>query len=141
MGEIIIEPMVQIFLEETSAILSEMEEHLEIARKNGSFGKEQINDIFRYVHTMKANSAMMLYEDIAEPARELEKILYYYRDKAHEIEDTKGFLKLMDEYLSFCQKELETLINGLDMNGDSTELTEDIRAYLAKVKGEKTKKF
>lgn len=138
MGEIAIEPMVRIFLEETSALLSEMEEHIETARERGSFGHTQVNDIFRYIHTIKANAAMMLYEDIAKPARELEKVLYYYRDEAHEMEDTEGFLKLMDENLSFYQEELEKLVNGLDMDGDSTELTEHISSYLEKIKGNET---
>ena len=46
------------------------------------------------------------------------------------------FLKLLNENLSFYQKELEKLMNGLDMDGDSTELTDHIRSYLIKVKGE-----
>lgn len=136
MGEIVIEPMVQIFLEETSSILSEMEEKMEQARERGKFDHEQINDIFRYIHTIKANAAMMLYEDIAKPARELEKVLYHYRDEVSEIEDNESFLKLLHENLSFYQEELEKLMNGLDMDGDSTKLTEHIRSYLIKAKGE-----
>lgn len=130
------EPMVEIFLEETRGILLEMKEHIERGRSSGRFEHEQINDIFRYIHTLKANSAMMLYDNIAGPAKELEKVLYYFRDQADGVDEsrTDGFLALMYENLSFYEGEIQKLMEGSRADGDSTELTEHILSYLSALK-------
>lgn len=130
------EPMVEIFLEEASAIISEMKEHVEEGRDRGVFERSQINDIFRNIHTLKADAAMMLYDNIAGPAKELEKVLYYFRDQTNDITDQDGFLELMEENVSFYEGEIEKLMEGGRVDGDSAELTDHILAYMAGLKGE-----
>lgn len=130
------EPMVEIFLGEANTIISEMKDHVEDGREKGAFGHDQIEDIFRYIHTIKADAAMMLYENIAEPARELEKILYIYRNEKGQVADLEGFLELMDEIVDFFEGEIKKLIDGVRMDGDCTILVEHIHSYLAKLKGE-----
>ncbi len=130
-----VEPMVEIFLEEVSAIVSELEDHIEEGKEKEAFGREQVDEIFRNIHTIKADAAMMLYENIARPARELEKVLYYYRDETNGVTDFEGFLELIEKCLAFVQGELHKLIQGQKPDGDSAELTNDILSYVAEIKG------
>jgi chemotaxis protein histidine kinase CheA len=136
MGTETSEPMVEIFLKECAAVVSEMEEHVEEGRKKGAFERAQVDEIFRNIHTIKADAAMMLYENIAAPARTMEKVLYYYRDETDGVTDLEGFLKLMDQNLDFYRGEIAKMMRGGEPDGDSTQLTYDILSYVAKCKGE-----
>lgn len=135
MGAEGMEPMAEIFLGEMSGLISELRECIEEGRGSGSFSRSQVEDIFRDIHTMKADSAMMLYENISRPSKTLENVLYFFRDETDGVTDMEGFLKLMDEMLSFYQGEFTKMMDGSLPDGDSTELTDHILSYLKKIKG------
>ena len=50
-------PMLEAFVYETSQIVEALEQMIITSEKIGSFSKEAINEIFRFMHTIKGSSA------------------------------------------------------------------------------------
>jgi channel protein (hemolysin III family) len=59
------EPMLEMYLYETMQILDQLEQAIMANEKQSSYTEEAINEIFRFMHTIKGSSAMMLFNDIA----------------------------------------------------------------------------
>lgn len=129
------EPMIEIFLEECTIILSELSEQIEKGRERQSFDRELLNEIFRSIHTIKADAAIMMFENIAAVARTLEKVLYFYRDEKGKVTDTAGFLALMDDCFAFFCGEFQQLLAGGSCNISSRELTERVIRYYVTISG------
>ena len=51
--------MLEMYLYETNTLLEQLDELLIEAEKNGDFTTNDVNEIFRIMHTIKGSSAMM----------------------------------------------------------------------------------
>jgi len=131
------EPMIEIFLEECTDILVALSESIEKGKQAAGFDKELLDDIFREVHTIKADATMMLFENMAAPARALEEILYYYRDEVGYVTNFKAFLELISNCYHFFRDEFKKLVEGGTSDGDSRELTKQIFQYRFILTGKK----
>ncbi|MEG1801432.1 MAG: Hpt domain-containing protein, partial [Oscillospiraceae bacterium] len=58
------ESMLDMYLFETNTLLEQLDEILLNAEKIGDFTEENINEIFRIMHTIKGSSAMMQFESV-----------------------------------------------------------------------------
>ncbi len=59
------EPMLEAYVYETSQIVETLEQVMIKSEKNGAFSTEEINEIFRFMHTIKGSSAMMMFNEIS----------------------------------------------------------------------------
>ena len=57
------EPMLEVFIYETTTLLEQLDEILLESEKSKSFSEDSINEIFRTMHTIKGSSAMMRSEE------------------------------------------------------------------------------
>lgn len=113
----------ELFEEEVSSLISQMEECYEAAKAISAFSKENIEEIYRIIHTIKADATMMLFEDIAVPTRAFEKILFYYRYNSYNV-CFDEFSKYIESYLVFINKEFGAAV------GSSKEVTmEECSSY------------
>ena len=54
------EPMMEMFIFETNQLLEQLEQLTIQSEKNGAFNNDEVNEVFRIMHTIKGSSAMML---------------------------------------------------------------------------------
>ena len=128
--------MLEMFIFEISQLIDQLEET--IIQSESEYNSDQINEIFRIMHTIKGSSAMMVYDNITGISHVMEDLFYYLRE-----EHPKGvdYGKLSDYVLSgadFIKSELVKLQEGKEADGDSTELSKLIEIFLKDVKGEPT---
>lgn len=71
------EPMLEMYIFETSQMIEQLEQVIMTCEKNGAYEIENINEIFRFMHTIKGSSAMMLYSDISKVAHSIEDLFYF----------------------------------------------------------------
>ena len=50
---------------ENTEIVETLEQVMIKSEKNGAFSTEEINEIFRFMHTIKGSSAMMMFNEIS----------------------------------------------------------------------------
>lgn len=56
------EPMVEVFIYETRQFLEQLEQIALGSEENGGFSVDDVNEIFRAMHTIKGSAAMMMFE-------------------------------------------------------------------------------
>ena len=57
------DPMIEVFIYENQQLLETLEEILLQGEKQRSLNSEQINEVFRIMHTIKGSASMMSFEN------------------------------------------------------------------------------
>ena len=127
------ESMLEMFIFEMSGLVDQLE--ATIVQSESEYNDDQINEIFRIMHTIKGSSAMMMFDNIAGVAHSIEDLFYYLREEHPQNID---FKTLSDHVLSgadFVKEELGKIQNGQKPDGDGTNLAQTIEAFLKQIKG------
>ena len=138
------EPILEAYVYETSQMVETLEQVMIQCEKIGAFSVEEINEIFRLMHTIKGSSAMMMYNEISGLAHKIEDVFYVIRENP----DIKyDFHKLVDyilESIDYYKIELIKIRNRETPDGETSSLISKVENYLEKLKKEngleKTKK-
>lgn len=129
MGALETDPMLEIFFSESYELLEELEQILLKGKKANQYNKDEVQEIFRIFHTIKADATMMLFEDISEIAKAFEKVLYYYREKEAGIEDASQINLYLDKIYIYLIDELGKIENIGDSSKNSSDLINDILLF------------
>lgn len=122
--------MLEMYLFESTTLLDQLDDILLQSEKSENLSEDNINEIFRIMHTIKGSSAMMEFETITLVAHKLEDLFYVIRE--HGIDD-KHFSRLFDLVLKvsdFLKEEVDKIQNDLPLEGDTHDLTEEILGML-----------
>lgn len=117
------------FLYETNTLLEQLDSIVLTAEQQDSFSQEDINTIFRIMHTIKGSSAMMEYNSLMTIAHRAEDLFAIIRDKTMDVVPEGLRPELFDllfQTIDFFRQELEHIEN-------EQPLTEDIDTLLQKV--------
>lgn len=131
MGEI--DSMVSMYILENSQLLEQLEELLLGGEKSDGLSKEQIDETFRVMHTIKGSSAMMEYDEMTTLAHAVEDLFSKIREKAPEDSKWERIFDVVLESIDFFKGEIEKLQEGDQPNENAKELClelEDIRKDL-----------
>lgn len=124
------EPLLDMFLFETSQLLEQLEQSILSGEKEKDFSEETINEIFRIMHTIKGSSAMMLFDNIARLAHSIEDVFFYLRKERPEQVDYYVLSDLVLEGVDFIKIEVEKIKEKTAADGNADELVEKLKAYL-----------
>ena len=61
MSQNINEPMLEMFIFETTQLLEQLEQIVMRSEKNDMFDNNDVNEVFRIMHTIKGSSSMMMH--------------------------------------------------------------------------------
>ncbi len=126
--------MMGIFYEQSSRLISELRTDFSNYQDKEKYGQELIQEVFRVVHTLKADAAMMLFDGIAYISKKFENLLYCFRNGPKVIEDTKRFDNVLCEYMNYVEKELTKIPSGKVMKEPPEHIAKDIDDYVVKLK-------
>jgi two-component system chemotaxis sensor kinase CheA len=127
------ESMLEMFIFEMTHLVDQLE--ATIVQSESEYNIDQINEIFRIMHTIKGSSAMMMFDNIAGVSHAIEDLFYYLREENPKNLD---FKRLSDHVLSgadFVKEELVKIQEGAKPDGDGTELADTISKFLKQIKG------
>ena len=127
------EPMLEMFIFETSQLIEELEALVLSCERNKSFDEGSINEIFRIMHTIKGSSAMMMFENIASLSHSIEDLFYYLRDGKPDRIDCSALSDLIFDCIDFIKIEIEKIKNADEADGEVKDSIEDIGNFLTKL--------
>ena len=128
------EPMLDMFLFETSQLIEQLEQSILTSEKSSCYTQDAIHEIFRIMHTIKGSSAMMMYDNISTLAHAIEDLFYFLREeKPHQV-DCSALSDLVLEGVDFIKVEVEKIKNGDNADGNASELINSIKRFLAVIK-------
>lgn len=128
------EPLVEAFLFETSQLLEQLEKAILSSEEDHYYSEENINKIFRIMHTIKGAAAMMMYNDISELTHTIEDLFFYIREENPEQDFCTTLNDLIFDSIDFIKIELEKIRNRDHVDGIATELINRLKTFLEELK-------
>lgn len=130
--------MLTMFVLENGQLLEQLEELLLGGEKNEKLGKEQIDETFRVMHTIKGSSAMMGYDAMTTLAHAVEDLFSKIREKEPQDSDWERIFDVVLESIDFFKNEIEKLQQGDLPDEQADELCKELGDILnALIEGEK----
>lgn len=121
------EAMADTYIFETTTMLEQLDEILMRAEKDNDMNEEDINEIFRIMHTIKGSSAMMGLENMSTLGHSIEDMFFVLRENKELAKNISHLYELVFEASDLLKAELEMI------QEDDTEPT-DFSALKAKIK-------
>ncbi len=121
--------MMEAYLFEVNTLLEQLDDIVLAAEKASTFSQDDVNEIFRIMHTIKGSSAMMEFNSLMTIAHRIEDLFFVIRDKTMDAIPENLRPELFDlifHAIDFFRAEIEKL--------ESNEpLTEDIDNFVANI--------
>lgn len=127
--------MLEMYLFESTTLLDQLDEILLQSEKEANLSSDNVNEIFRIMHTIKGSSAMMEFDTISHVSHKLEDLFYVIRDNGI---DDAYFQELFDLVLGvsdFLKEEVEKIRQGKKPSGENGDLISDISDLLDRMNG------
>ena len=131
------EPMLDMFIYETTTLLEQLDGIILGAEKNKRFSEDDVADIFRIMHTIKGSSAMMGLDAISHLSHSVEDMFFIIRDDNSK-QNIAGDV-IFDLVLScsdYFKNEVDSITGVGYEASDSAELNEECKRQTAIMKGE-----
>lgn len=131
------EPMLEVFIYETTTLLEQLDEIVLSAEKTRSFEDSGINEIFRIMHTIKGSAAMMDFTSIAALAHAVEDVFFIIREHPETLsgvsEDLFDLVFLSSDYF---KEEMEVVQEYKETRGDPQNIIDQLHRVAGVLKGE-----
>lgn len=131
--------MMEIFYEEAVSLTNELRSIIDNYKDSPTYDGDYIKKVFRIIHTMKADSTMMLLDAIAVPSRVFESLLVFFRNNKFDITDKERFDKIITKYVGYISEDIEKFAGGGKLEHRHEDLEKDISGYLEELKKEYNK--
>ncbi len=127
------EPMLEMFIFETLQLLDQLEQSLITSEKQSNL-ESSVNEIFRIMHTIKGSAAMMLFDSISSLAHSIEDLFFFLREgKPTDVAPSK-IIDIVLDGVDFIKNETAKIENGMEADGDASNLIQSIKEYLDYIK-------
>lgn len=130
------EAMADMYVFETTTLLEQLDQILMKTENESNFGEEEINEIFRTMHTIKGSSAMMGLDNMSKLAHAVEDMFYVIREDNPVITSMETLYDLVFNASDLMKAEIELLQEDEYNATDFGEQIAKIKAYAAVLKGE-----
>ncbi len=134
--EFSVDSMVDMYLYENGQLLEKLEEIILETKDDDAFDENNINEIFRIMHTIKGSSGVMMYDNIMKVSHKLEDIFYFLRENLGIDEPHIELTDIIFQVLDFINGEMEKIKDGNDPDGDNSELIKLMDGFLGRLKGD-----
>ena len=117
------ESMIDMYIYETTSLLEQLDEIMMRTETNNEFGEEDINEIFRIMHTIKGSSAMMGLENMSVLAHRIEDMFFIIREENPVIDEKKTLFQLIFDSSDLLKAEIDML---QDDDSEPTDFSDQI---------------
>ncbi len=132
------ESMLDTYLFETNSLLDRLDEMLVADEKLGDLSVDDVNEIFRIMHTIKGSSAMMEFGSLASISHHIEDLFFYIRENGIDSLDPahkKELFNLMFRSEDYLRGQVEKVENGEPVDTDMDSFAAEINSFLKKISG------
>ena len=130
------ENMVDMYIYETTSLLEQLDHILMQTESENSFSEDEINEIFRIMHTIKGSSAMMGLENMSHLAHSVEDLFYIIREQHPVITDMGRLYELVFTASDLLRAEIDIITDDTPPTDFSDHMAK-IRAYAAELSAAK----
>ena len=128
------EPMLDMFVFETTQLLEQLEQVIISSERLKCYDPDEINEIFRIMHTIKGSSAMMCFNGITALSHTIEDLFYFLREGKPSAVDYSELTDIVLDGVDFIKSEMKKIENGEVPDKEASLLIEHIKTFLALLK-------
>lgn len=128
------ESMVDMFIFESTSLLEQLDQILMKTENESGFSSEEINEIFRTMHTIKGSSAMMGLDNMSKLAHSIEDMFYIIREENPVISDMRSLYDLVFNASDLLKAEIELIQEDEYTPTDFSDAMNKIEAFAASLK-------
>ncbi len=128
--------MLDMYLFETNSLMEQLDELLIEAEKVEEFSTDDVNEIFRIMHTIKGSSAMMEFTSLNQIAHHIEDLFFYIRENGMDAiapELKKTLFNLMFKATDMLRSEIEKVENNEPLTENIDNIIGEINSFLNKI--------
>ncbi len=130
--------LLETYLFESNMLIENLDEMLIDSEKTGDFTQDEINEIFRSMHTIKGSSAMMEFKPLMEIAHHVEDLFFDIRDNgmsAFTKQQKDTLFDILFRSVDRMRGDLEKVEGGIALSDDVSDFIEEIDDFLRELKG------
>lgn len=116
------ESLLELFVFETGQNAQQLEQVVLAAESQGGFSHDQVNEVFRIMHTIKGSAAMMSFVGIAKLAHRMEDLFFYIRENPEASYDSRAVSDMILSCMDFINQELERIRSGEPADQEDNQL-------------------
>ena len=125
-----LENMLDMYLFETNTLIEQLDEILLTAEKETEFSQDDINEIFRIMHTIKGSSAMMQFNPVMTVAHHVEDMFYCIRQNGVDASHKTALFDLMFKSNDFLKSQVEKIQDNEPLDDNIDDLVGEITDLL-----------
>lgn len=128
--------MLDMYLFETNSLLDQLDELLIDAEKVGDFSTDNVNEIFRIMHTIKGSSAMMEFSSLMTIAHRIEDLFFFIRENGIDqlsASSKRELFDLMFRSNDYLRSEVGKVENNEPLTSNIDKFIADINSFLEKI--------
>lgn len=131
------ESMLDVYIFETTGLLDQLDEILLRTEQANEFTEDDINEIFRIMHTVKGSSAMMGFDNLQQLAHKGEDMFFIIREAPEKMTDVGFVYDLVFQMSDLFKAEIEAIQNNDDYEAtDFSEIIGKLENGAKMLKGE-----
>lgn len=131
------EGMVDMYLFETTTLIDQLDEILLRTEQANEFTEDDINEVFRIMHTVKGSSAMMGFENLQKLAHKGEDMFFIIREDPSKMKDIGFVYDLVFQMSDLFKAEIEEIRSNPDYEGtDFSEMIAKLENGAKMLQGE-----
>lgn len=127
------------YIYETNTLLEQLESIVLEAEKADTFSQDNVNEIFRIMHTIKGSSAMMEYDTLTTISHRIEDLFFIIRENTMSVvseENRPALFDLMFQSIDYFRSEIDKIEAGQPLDKNIDSFLANINSLIAKIKGE-----
>jgi len=122
--------MLEMYLYETNTMVEQLDEILLNAENAGNFSTDDINEIFRIMHTIKGSSAMMQFTPLSNLSHQVENLFYYMREHGGHQDIGHNLFNVLFRASDFFKAQVAHIENNEPLSDNIDDLATDIQNIL-----------
>lgn len=130
------ESMLDVYIYETQQLLQNLDDILLDGEGVEQLDTDQINEVFRVMHTIKGSSSMMEFEEIAKVAHAVEDVFAQIRENGATDDQWPSVFDMVFRAVSFFNGELAKIQASGKPDGADGQLLADLHRLLTEMKGD-----
>ena len=129
--------ILDMYIYETNTLLEQLEASVLEAEKANDFSQDNVNEIFRIMHTIKGSSAMMEFDTLATIAHRIEDLFFIIRENSMSVVSEANRSTLFDlvfQSIDYFRGEVEKIEADQPLSKDIDSFLTNINSLINKIK-------
>ena len=129
--------ILDMYIYETNVLLEQLESIVLDAERSNTFSEDNVNEIFRIMHTIKGSSAMMEFDSLATVSHRIEDLFFIIRENSMSVVSEANRSTLFDlvfQSIDYFRSEMEKIENEQPLSQDIDNFIANINSLISKIK-------